>query len=87
MRTACTNGTGAETRSERTKEAEIRSAIAEGWEIGPNCQYTREMQTDLSPARLAEMWDLAEQYAMLQRKDLLASSRPGKPVPPDPPLP
>jgi hypothetical protein len=69
------------------RESEIRSALAEGREIGPNCRYTQEMQTDLSPARVAEMWELADHYAALKRKYLLASSRPWKPVPPDPPTP
>ncbi|MGO9463825.1 MAG: hypothetical protein ACLQIB_00735 [Isosphaeraceae bacterium] len=69
------------------KEDEIRSAMAQGREIGPNCRYNQEMQTDLSPARVAAMQELADHYAALKQKYLLASSRPWKPVPPDPPLP
>ncbi len=69
------------------KEAEILSAIVEGREIGPNCRYNQEMQTDLSPARVAEMRELADYYAALKQRYLLATFRPWKPVPPDPPLP
>jgi hypothetical protein len=69
------------------KEDDLRNAIAQGRDLGPNCRYTQETQTILSPARVDEMRELAERYALLKRKYLSASSRPWRPVPPDPPLP
>jgi len=69
------------------KEVELRTAIAESRESGPTCRYTQELQTDPSPARLAEMRQVADHYATLKRKYLLASSQPWKIVPPDEPTP
>jgi type II secretory pathway pseudopilin PulG len=65
------------------KEQELRTAIAQGREIGPSCRAARELQAHPSPARLTEMEQLAERYAALKRKYVIASSKPWKVMPPD----